>query len=106
MAVDYWKLLRAFERAVGEVPEARAARFQAQARFAASRLATHLDAGGLHLGTYEGQAITPAIPVVALNADDLADEVRVVVESTVEPAVIAGNRVLALGRVIASAGDA
>lgn len=104
LVVDYWKLLRSFERLAAELPEARAERLQAQARFSTGRLQAHLDAFGLQLATFDGQRIEPSLPIVAINADELEGEADPVVESTVEPAVVAGSRVISIGRVIAATG--
>ena len=104
LAVDYWKLLRSFERLACEMPEGRADRLQAQARFSTGRLQTHLEACGLKLATFDGQAIDPALPVVAINADEMEGVSNAIVESTVEPAVVAGPRVISIGRVIAATG--
>lgn len=115
LAVDYWKLLRAYERLAAETPDPRGQRLMAQARYADARLSVHLEGAGLLLATFEGQEITPQIPVVAINADDLGGDDRgentaaprkIVVGSTLEPAVVAGARVLAMGRVIAQEEDA
>ena len=105
LAVDYWKLLRSFERLAGEFPEDRSARLQAQARFSAGRLASHLEASGLQFATFEGQIISPSIPVVAINADEVGGLSVILVESTIEPAVVAGSRVILAGRVVAICGE-
>lgn len=141
LALDTWKLLRAYERLAAQVSATQQSgirqsatqqpapqlparpssgiageRLMAPARYADARLATHLESAGLHFATFEGQEITPQIPVVAINADDLGtrDDTdneattprRIVVGSTLEPAIVAGARVLVMGRVIAQEEDA
>lgn len=106
LAVDYWKLLRAFDRAIDHVPPERARRLEAQSRFSATRLDAHLSGAGLELAVFDGREITPEIPVIAINAEECSGAGRLLVGDTVEPAVIAGPRVLALSRVVAVAGDA
>lgn len=105
LAVDFWKLLRSFERAIGDMPADKVDRLNAQVRYAAGRLARHLEQCGLQVVTFDGEPITPAIPVIAINADELGDDGRVVVQSTIEPAVVAGSRVLSTGRVIGAMGE-
>lgn len=105
IAVDYWKLLRSFERIAADAPPDRAARLQAQLRFSAARLETHLASQGMQLATYDGQVITAALPVVAINADEFDGKSGVVVESTIEPAVIAETRIVSVGRVVAAIGE-
>ena len=104
LAVDYWKLLRSFERLASETPIEKSARLQAQARFSAGRLSAHLEACGLQLATFEGQPISAELPVVAINADEFEGQLGVIVESTIEPAVVAGTRIVSVGRVVAAAG--
>lgn len=104
LAVDYWKLLRSFEKLAEEMPEGRAARLQAQARFSNGRLHSHLEACGLQIATFDGQQISASLPIVTINADEMEGIADPIVESTVEPAVVAGAQVISLGRVIAGAG--
>lgn len=106
LAVDYWKLLRSFERVAADAPPDKAVRLQAQARFSANRLTAHLEASGLNLVTFDGQAITAEMPIIAINADEFDGQPGIVVESTIEPAVVAGSRVISVGRVVAAAGSA
>lgn len=105
LASDYWKLLRSFERLASELPEERSTRTKAQARFSAGRLVSHLEAAGLQLVTFDGQVITPSLPVVAVNADEVGGHKLISVESTIEPAIVSGSRVVLMGRVIAICGE-
>ena len=105
LAVDYWKLHRAFERALIYLDEDRAHRAAAQARFAAGRLDAVLAGAGLKLARFEGHALGPELPVEAINADELAPIVEPVVVETIEPAVLAGDRVVRMGRAMGGIGD-
>ena len=105
MATDYWKLLRSFERIASSAPPDSVNRLLAQARFAGSRLTEHLAGAGMEIVTFDGQEITPTIPVVAINADECGEFKITVVASTVEPAVISAGRVLLQARVVAAEGD-
>lgn len=100
LAVEYWKLLRAFERTIERLPPEHVARTAAQLRFSAGRLDALLKEGGLRLVTFEGQAYEPNLPVTALNADDFSDGDRLAIETTVEPAVVRDMSVLLLGKVV------
>lgn len=106
LAIDYWKLLRSYERLVAEAPAGAAARLEAQARFASGRLAAHLESYGLQLVTFEGQLLSPQMPVVAINAEDFEGHDNLMIESTIEPAIVAGSRVVSVGRIIAQEGEA
>lgn len=104
LAVDYWKLLRSFERLASEAPADKKARLEAQVRFSAARLAAHLEGYGLQLATFEGQVIAAEMPIVAINADEFVGQPVVIVESTIEPAIVAGARIVSVGRVVAAQG--
>ena len=105
MATDYWKLLRSYEKVAATAPPESANRLLAQARFASSRLAVHLGNAGMELETFDGQEITPEIPVLAINAEECTNFERTVIASTVEPALLMGGRVLLHARVIGAEGD-
>lgn len=100
LAVDYWKLLRAFERTLDRVPEEHKAKTLAQARFSAGQLDAIMRDAGLKIVTFEGQAFSPNLPVAAINWTDFNGEEDLVIETTVEPAITEGVDVLAMGKVI------
>lgn len=105
LAVEYWKLHRAFERTLAHLDDDRAHRAGAQARFAAGRLDVILAGTGLKLARFEGQALGPELPMETINADELTAIIAPIVVETMEPAVLAGDRVVRMGRVIGGAGD-
>lgn len=100
LAVEYWKLLKAFERTIGRLPQEHVARSTAQLRFSAGKLDSLLKDGGLNLVTFEGQKFEPNIPATALNVDDFTDGEILTIETTVEPAVVENMNVLLLGKVV------
>lgn len=99
-AVEYWKLLRAFERTIDRLPHEHVAKTAAQLRFSAGRLESLLKEGGLNLVTFDGQKFEPNIPATALNAEDFTDAEILVIDRTVEPAVVENMTVLLLGKVV------
>lgn len=100
LVVEYWKLLRAFERAIDRLPHEHVAKTAAQLRFSAGRLESLLKEGGLNLVTFDGQKFEPNIPATALNAEDFTDGKLLVIDRTVEPAVVENMTVLLLGKVV------
>lgn len=100
LVVEYWKLLRAFERAIDRLPHEHVAKTAAQLRFSAGRLDFLLKEGGLNLVTFDGQKFEPNIPATALNAEDFPDAEFLVIERTVEPAVVENMTVLLVGKVV------
>jgi hypothetical protein len=100
LAIDYWKLLNSLHRAASELPHERSTRFLAQARFSTARLEAHLENAGLRLVTFDGKCMSTEFPVTVVNADEAAGHESQVIENTIEPAVVAGARVVSPGRVI------
>jgi hypothetical protein len=100
LAIEYWKLLKAFERTIGRLPQEYVARTTAQLRFSAGRLASLLKEGGLCLVTFEGKKFEPNIPATALNVDEFTNGESLTIESTVEPAVVENMNVLIMGKVL------
>lgn len=100
LAVEYWKLLRAFERTIHRLPQEHVAKTAAQLKFSAGRLDSLLKECGLNLVTFDGQKFEPNIPATALNIEDFAEGKRLTIESTVEPAVVEKMTVLLLGKVV------
>ncbi len=105
LAVEYWKLHRAFERAISHLDESRAHRAAAQARFAAGKLEAVLSGIGLRIVVFDSQIIGPTIPVQAINSDELGAIIDPIVVETIDPAVLAGDRVVRMGRVVGGASN-
>ena len=105
LASEYWKLLRAFERAATLAPESARGRLTAQARY--GRPAHSLiDKAGLRLATFDGMMFEINMPAIAVNAEDLSASQALVVERTIEPTVISELTVILTGKVfLAPASD-
>jgi hypothetical protein len=108
LAVDYWKLMRAFDRSRALAGQPHDARLEAQAKYADGRLTSALEAASMRLVTYDGAAYTADLPVSAVNADEFPDqdEAELHVASTLEPAVILDMNVIRTGRVALELRDA
>src|SRR5262245_20782782 len=96
LAVEYWKLLRAFERTPDQVAEEHKSKAAAQAKFSAGALDAILREAGLKLATFDGHAFVPNLPVAAINGSDFEGTADLVIETTVEPAIIEDMQVLAM----------
>lgn len=100
LAVEYWKLLRAFERTIERLPQEHVSRSAATLRFSAGKLQSLLADSGLKLITFDGQEFEPNIPATAINVEDFVAEACLKIEITVEPAVIQDMNVLLFGKVL------
>jgi hypothetical protein len=106
MAVEYWRLLRAFERTLERLPEEHRSKTAATAKFSAGRLDALLKESGLNVVSFDGKTFEPNLPVSAVNIDDFEGEESLVVETTVEPAIIGADMsLLVMGKVILRRGD-
>lgn len=100
LAIEYWKLIRALERAIERLPVEHATKTAAQARYSSRRLTAILAEAGIHLVTFDGTLFEPNIAATAVNSDEIERDVQVVVVATIEPAVMRDMAVLALGKVV------
>ena len=106
LASEYWKLLRAFERAATLAPESARGRLTAQARYSGGRLNSLIDKAGLRLATFDGMMFEINMPAIAVNAEDVSGSQALVVERTIEPTVISKSTVILTGKVfLAPASD-
>lgn len=99
LIIEYWKLLRAFERVIPRLPVEHLGRSAAQARYSAARLAELLEAGGMKIMTFDGMAYEPTLAATAVNLTPEDDGQPMVVTATLEPAIMRGFAVVALGKV-------
>src|SRR5882724_10940146 len=100
LAVEYWKLHRSFERMADLVPPDSRTRYLAQARYAAGRLDGLLQDANMKLVTFDAQPFEVNLPAIAVNAEDVAGIKDLVVERTIEPAVVRGMDVILTGKVL------
>ena len=103
-SLEMWKLLRAFERTLDDLPDEKKQRRSSQHRYSTSRLESLLDEAGLRLLTFDGQKFTANLPVSPLNADDVGDPNDAMIESTIEPAIVGQNILIHTGKVILAGG--
>lgn len=98
--VDYWKLMRGAAKAVGKLPEGDAKRLASQVKYASRQLNLASGKFGLHVVEFEGNAFEAGMAASADNIDDFDGDAALVVDRTIEPAVVRGMRVVRTGRVL------
>jgi len=103
LAVEYWKLLRLVERAIETAPDSARERISSQARYLAGQLETVLDEQEMSMQAFDGWPFEVNLPASAINGDDFGNAETVVVERTLEPAVIRDMRVILSGKVVLTA---
>ncbi len=100
LAVEHWKLLRSFDKTVDFAPFDARTRLSAQARYAASRLEMLLLDANMRIVSFDGVAFEVNLPAIAINGEDFVGLDNLVVEQTVEPAIVADMTVLLMGKVL------
>ena len=100
LLVEYWKLLRSYERTASELPEGKAEKVQAQIRYSTQRLDQILADANIRLVCFDGELFSPELPVSAVNAEDLEGCEHPTVERTLEPTLLQGGSVLHTGKVL------
>lgn len=103
LAVEYWKLVRTSVKMAGMLSEAEARRFEGQLRFSARQLEVIMAGLGARLVEFDGEPYEDGIAAAADNSDEFDPGAALVVERTLEPAVVRDMRVLRRGRVLVSA---
>lgn len=99
LTTEYWRLLRLTERTVADMQNEKTASVAAQLRYSMSRLTTICAEGGLKLISYDREPYVPNLPVTVANSDETDSSDELIVERTVEPTIIAGGQVVAMGKV-------
>lgn len=100
LALEMWKLLRAFERVLSEMPEEKAGKRRAQLRYSKSKLDTLLDNAGLRILLFDGQKYSANLPISPLNSEEVDGPGDSFVESTIEPTIIGDNSIFHTGKVM------
>lgn len=105
MAIEFWKLIRSYERILIFLPPEHHAKTQAQVRFSARRLAAVLEESGIRLVTFDGQVFEPNLPVTAVNMEDFGNtDENLIIEQTIEPTVMNDNSIVSMGKVVLTVG--
>jgi len=100
LAIEHWRILRLYERAIALSPPDHHAKNAAQLRYAHSRLSAILGECGLRLVDYDGEPYSPNLPVVAVNGDEFGPGGKPAIGQTLEPTVLHNGEVRAMGKVI------
>lgn len=101
MAIEYWKLNRALDKAVERLPDEHKSKTLAQSKFSSGRLDAFMKESGLNIVTFDGQRFEANLPATAINGDDFEGSDILVVEATIEPAIVdSAMKVVSMGKVI------
>ncbi|HEV2364727.1 MAG TPA: hypothetical protein VGS12_11090 [Caulobacteraceae bacterium] len=105
LAVENWRLVRTLMRVARELPLSAQERTAAVARYADRKLTNLLADAGMQLETFDGRSFDASLPVSPVNIGDFESEAGLIIQETLEPAVLRDGRVAAWGKVILSEGS-
>ena len=109
LATEWWKASRRLLRlAAGDAASGAASgtasgryeRERSQLAYSGRRVAAALEAHGLRLRDFDGQAYSPALPPEPVNPEDFDTEEGLVVADTIEPTVLHDGRIVLRGKVV------
>ncbi|MGR3915080.1 MAG: hypothetical protein OD918_11335, partial [Gammaproteobacteria bacterium] len=104
MAVDSWRLVDANERICADLPHAKRKRADARLRNLRRAMNSHimrlLAQNGIEMPDFTGKPYDANYPIRAVNADEFADGDILLVQETLEPALVKGGRVLHFAKVV------
>ena len=100
MAVEYWRLMRLVSRTIAMAPEDKRERLAASIRYGAARVEETLAGHNMSIQEFEGADFEINLPVSPINSSDFPGEDALIIERTIEPAVICDTRVVLTGKVL------
>ena len=100
LAVESWRLSRAFEKTMESMDPETARRQRSRLKWFLKKTEEALNESDLRLVDLTGREFDPGLAVTALNIDDFAPEDRLVISQMVEPVIMDGRGVLKAGTAI------
>ena len=105
LCIEQWKLLDRFRKVLETLAEPEKARGASQIKYSQIQLETLAAEAGLSLVEFDGEAYGVGTPAQADNLDEFETEDGLVVERTLEPAVVRDMKVILTGRVLVRSQD-
>lgn len=99
IAVESWRFLRLFSRAINKLDAGEAARYVNQSRYFQKKVLESLETGGMKLVDVEGQPFDPGLAASPLNIGDFAPDDYLLVDQMIEPIIVGREGVRRMGTV-------
>lgn len=100
LAVEYWKLASAFEKAISTLPPDKCKGPASQLRFSRIQLEAITSECGFRLVSFDGEIFHSGLPASGDNLSDFDEDAELIVMKTLEPAIIRNMSVVSKGRVL------
>ena len=100
LALEYWKLLRMFDRVLPNYPPDKQLKLKSQVKYAKSRLDGILEEVNMRLMVYDGETYSPNLPVTVLNLSEYGEDNIPVIEQTLSPTIVCDGKIILMGQVV------
>ncbi|WP_221620976.1 hypothetical protein [Ralstonia sp. SET104] len=99
VCVESWRFIKVYQRLLTKLDATEAQRYQGQVRYFQKQIEDNLARLDLRQVEFDGQSFDTGLPVTAINLADFAAEDRLVIEQTIEPAILGLHGLVRMGSV-------
>ncbi|MGY2490092.1 hypothetical protein [Cupriavidus sp. CP313] len=99
VCVESWRFIKVYQRLLSKVDATEAQRYQGQVRYFQKQIEDNLASLDLRQVEFDGQTFDTGLPVTAINLADFAAEDHLVIEQTIEPAILGIHGLVRMGSV-------
>jgi hypothetical protein len=99
LAVEYWRLLRSYERVIATLPPDN--RMMSVARNGERKLQSILESAEIAVISYEGQDYSPNLAVSLINLDEFGASDLLKISQMIEPTLMHAGEVISVGKAVA-----
>ena len=104
LVIDSWRLMIANKQIIADLPHQKQKPAEAKTRHLRKKMCSHitklLQENNIEMCVYDGKPYDSHYPIQAINADEFADGEKLVVQETLEPALINEGRVIHFAKVV------
>lgn len=100
MIVEHWKLMRLVKRVLLNPTLREQSKIASQLRYSENQFASITRKYGLKVVSFDGKSYEPNLPVIVVNEDEFRNNDGLMVDRTLEPAVVGADGVLSMAKVI------
>jgi hypothetical protein len=100
LIIEYWRVLRAYERNLVNISNNSGA--VATIRNSEKKFTAVLEKMGLRIVSCEGQEYSPNLPITVINSDDFTSNEGLYVVQMIEPTIMIEDKIINIGKVILS----
>jgi hypothetical protein len=99
VCVESWRFVKVYERLLSKLDVTEAQRYVGQVRYFQKQIQDNLAAVELRQVDFDDQPFDAGLPVTAINLSEFSPDDVLVVEQTIEPAILGENGLVRMGSV-------